>query len=163
MVILQNVDRFFSFQLPMDIIHLRSLLIGIFQIIDTYLLRMRSSFGNILFLLFSFFAFPSMRPFLHLLLCGIFFNFLRLTGGEKNLYLFDKCLFQTQKFLFLLIYLMIEPSRLKFFFCPGVQKSCERDEGHYIINNSELEYSSFTVEGGVLMSDIWVVRLALLS
>ena len=44
----------------------------------------------------------------------------------------------------------------KNFFCPGVQKSCERDEGHYIINNSELEYSSFTDEGGVLMSDIWL-------
>uniref|UniRef100_A0A1D1XXQ8 GTP-dependent nucleic acid-binding protein engD n=1 Tax=Anthurium amnicola TaxID=1678845 RepID=A0A1D1XXQ8_9ARAE len=41
-IIEENVDQFFNFNIPMDIIHLRSLLIGIFQSLDTYLLRLVS-------------------------------------------------------------------------------------------------------------------------
>ncbi|XP_078442057.1 DNA topoisomerase 4 subunit B (DUF810) [Wolffia australiana] len=43
-IIEENVDQFFSLQLPMDIIHLRSLLVGIFQSLDSYLSQMRSNF-----------------------------------------------------------------------------------------------------------------------
>ncbi|CAA6666869.1 unnamed protein product [Spirodela intermedia] len=42
--IVENVEQFFNFHLPMDIIHLRSLLIGIFQSLDTYLLQMGNKF-----------------------------------------------------------------------------------------------------------------------
>lgn len=38
-IIEETVDQFFELNLPMDIIHLRSLLIGIFRCLDTYLLH----------------------------------------------------------------------------------------------------------------------------